>query len=415
MIQTINIAWFLALRQVRRANKWTTILIIFVMTLTFLNLVVVSGILVGLIEGSVTAQKNYYSADFIISKKDKKEYIENTNQILEALKNMPDVEKYTARYIDSGTVEANYKQKTRDTDQEKTGASFVGIDPQIEDSITHVSKFIVEGSYLKDDDYDQILIGSIFVKKYTRIEAPGFTALTNIYPGAKVKISINGITREVTVKGILKSKVGEVAQRVYFPAKQFRSLIGRDDQNVGEIAVKLKPGSNPNNLKKALLKAGFDEYAKILTAEEAEPKFLKDIKATFALLGNAISSIGLVVASITIFIVIFINAITRRKFIGIMKGIGIDGSVIELSYVFQSVFYAIVGSVIGIVVVYGFLIPLIDAHPINFPFSDGILVATASGTAIRAGLLIVATVCAGYIPARMIVRRNTLDAILGRN
>ena len=43
----------------------------------------------------------------------------------------------------------------------------------------------------------------------------------------------------------------------------------------------------------------------------------------------------LVVASITIFIVIFINAITRRKFIGILQGIGISGEAIEIdaSYV----------------------------------------------------------------------------------
>jgi ABC-type antimicrobial peptide transport system permease subunit len=42
------------------------------------------------------------------------------------------------------------------------------------------------------------------------------------------------------------------------------------------------------------------------------------------------------------------------------------------------------------------------------------LVATAFGTTLRIALLIVATMIAGYIPARMIVRKNTLDSILGR-
>jgi ABC-type antimicrobial peptide transport system permease subunit len=60
------------------------------------------------------------------------------------------------------------------------------------------------------------------------------------------------------------------------------------------------------------------------------------------------------------------------------------------------------------------LVPFIDAHPINFPFSDGILVATASGTLWRAFALLVATVIAGYIPAKIVSRQNTLDAILGR-
>ncbi|MBI2053687.1 MAG: FtsX-like permease family protein [Candidatus Sungbacteria bacterium] len=133
------------------------------------------------------------------------------------------------------------------------------------------------------------------------------------------------------------------------------------------------------------------------------------------MLGAAFSSIGLVVASITIFIVVFINAITRRKYIGIMKGIGIDGSAIRMSYVFQSVFYALFGSAIGLLIVYALLVPLIARHPIDFPFSDGILVAPLDQTLLRVGLLVFSTIVAGYIPAWMIIRKNTLDSILGRN
>ena len=182
-----------------------------------------------------------------------------------------------------------------------------------------------------------------------------------------------------------------------------------------EISIAVQPGVDPNEITRRLKAAGVDQVAKVQTFSEAEPKFLKDIKATFALLGNAISSIGLAVASITVFIVIFINAITRRKFIGIAKGIGISGRAIEFSYVMQSFFYAICGSLIGIVLVYTLLVPYFAANPINFPFSDGILVAPILGTSIRVSLLIFATIVAGYVPARLIVRKNTLDSILGRN
>jgi len=98
-----------------------------------------------------------------------------------------------------------------------------------------------------------------------------------------------------------------------------------------------------------------------------------------------------------------------------LKGIGISGHAIEIAYVFQSVFYAIIGSGIGLIVVYGLLVPYFTAHPINFPFSDGILYAPFNTTFFRVGLLVVATLVAGYLPARMIVRKNTLDSILGRN
>ncbi len=414
MLQTIKIGWFLAFRQIRRASKWTTFLIIGVMVLTFLNLVVVAGILVGLIEGSVEAQKHYYTGDFIISKLDKKEYIEKSNEIIETLKNMPEVDAYAARYIAGASAEANYKTKLKDTDEESTGVTLAGIDPVAEDNLTDISDFIIEGEYLAPEDYDKILVGSFFLKRYTPIEAPGFTALTGVPIGSKIRITVGDITREFTVKGILKSKVDEVSAKMFIVDKQMRALIGRDDQNVDDIAIRLKPGTDPTAFKEALQRTGLSRYARLQTFEDAQPKFLKDIKATFAILGNAIGSIGLAVASITIFIVIFINAITRRKYIGIMKGIGINGKVIEVSYIFQSIFYALCGSGIGIIIVYGLLVPFFDAHPLNFPFSDGILVAPLGGTMIRVGLLMLATLLAGYIPARMIVRRNTLDAILGR-
>ena len=46
---------------------------------------------------------------------------------------------------------------------------------------------------------------------------------------------------------------------------------------------------------------------------------------------------------------------------------------------------------------------------------DGILVAPIGETLFRVFLLVVTTLIAGFIPAWMIVRRNTLDSILGRN
>lgn len=414
MPQFVRLGFFLALRQVRRANKWTTGLIIFVMTLTFLNLVVVSGILVGLIEGAVEANKEFYTSDILISKLNKKDYIEQSPRVLDILRSLPEVAAISPRYLSSGRIEANYKTAAKEEDIDSAGSSFVGIDPEAEDALTGVSQFVIKGEYLNKDDYDQILIGAYLLKEYFPVESSAIQTLTNVDVGDKVRVTIGEIEREMTVKGIVKSKVDEISYRAYFIDSQFRSLTGRNDYNVGEISAKLKPGADPVLVKEALIRAGMGELAKVQTFEDAQPKFLQDIKNTFALLGNLISSIGLVVASITIFIVIFINAITRRKFIGILRGVGVNAQTIEISYVFQSFFYAVLGSLIGLIILYGFLEPFISAHPIDFPFSDGILVAPYFGTFVKVLILIFTTVVAGYIPARMIVRKNTLDSILGR-
>ena len=80
---------------------------------------------------------------------------------------------------------------------------------------------------------------------------------------------------------------------------------------------------------------------------------------------------------------------------------------------FSPFFMRLVGSGIGLALVYGFLVPFFTANPIDFPFSDGILVAPLDQTFFRVGLLVFSTVVAGFIPAWMIIRRNTLDSILG--
>ncbi|MCX6717713.1 MAG: ABC transporter permease [Candidatus Taylorbacteria bacterium] len=413
--EDISIGSFLAYRQVIRSNKATTALIIFVMTLTFLNLVVVSGILVGLIQGSINTVKDAYISDISVTVLNNKTNIENSPQIIKTIKAIPWVDSMTARYITGGKIEANYKTKIKVTDiTDEVSTSIAGIDPTDEENVTKISRFLIDGEYFGPNDSDKIIIGSMLLKKYFPVESPGFATLSDAKVGDKVRITINGNTREMTIKGILKTKVDEVSRRVFIPEAEFRVLAGKTDYNVNEIAIKVKPNINPELVRDAIKMTGADKYAKIQTFDEAKPKFLNDLIDTFALLGNVVGSIGLVVASITIFIVIYINAITRRKFIGILKGIGIEGSAIKTAYVMQAIFYAIVGTIIGCLILFFILKPYFDANPIDFPFSDGILVATTSGVMIRVALLLIATIIAGYIPARIVVKQNTLDAILGR-
>jgi putative ABC transport system permease protein len=413
-LRDFQIGFYLATRQIRRSNPWTTILIIFVMVLTFLNLTVISGILVGLIEGSVQENKESFTGDIIISTLDQKLFIENSPYVVSVIKNNPDVVNSSVRYTVGGSLEANYKLKTSDKDQVESAVAFVaGVNPSDEQLVTGIYDSVIEGSFINESDFDQVVVGSDLLKKYSRYEVPGFQAI-DADLGSRVRLRIGEITREVTIKGIVQSKVDEIGRRVFIVDNQLRSMLGRDDYGVNEIAMKIKPDVSANTVRDSLISSGLDRFAKVQTFEDAQPKFLEQIKLTFALLGNIISLIGLIVASITVFIVIFINAITRKKFIGILKAIGIRARAIEWSYIFQSFFYAIIGSAIGLVVLYGIVKPYIDANPINFPFSDGIIVAPLDQTILKIVLLLIATVLAGYVPSRMIIRKNTLDSVLGR-
>lgn len=416
-MRNFRIGLLLGLRQVQRANLWTTLLIIFVMTLTFLNLIAVSGILVGLIAGSERAVQEKSIGDVIITPLDTEEEILRTESIRRTLETFPEIASFSVRYQEGARITANYETR-RDLSQEPNavGAPAIGLDPLAEDAVTRLSENVVEGEYLRPDESGYILLGALTLDRYTAGFADLTGSLENIYPGDSVRVTIGNSSQEFTVKGIIDAKAGGVAASVYLPEQELRRLSGSVSRNADEIIIRMKSTdqADATAVKDALVAQGFAEYAKIRTFEEALPKFITDIKQTFNILGTFIGAIGIIVASITIFIIIFINAISRRQQIGILKGIGIGPRAIEVAYVLQAAFYAIVGSALGALITYGFLIGYFDRNPIDFPFSDGILVAPPEETVIRFITLFVVTLLAGFLPAWLIVRQNTLNSILGR-
>lgn len=414
-MQSLKIGLLLGWRQIQRASLWTNLLIIFVMMLTFLNLIAVSGILVGLIVGAEVAVREKSLGDMIISPRDDEDHILETERFVRELSAYPEVSAYSVRYKGAGVLEANY-QLRRDLSGERdiANVTVTGIDPMAEETMTGLSDALIAGEYLTPNDEGKILLGALYTKEYASNYGDIFETVEGVEVGDTVRLTSGTITKEFVVKGIIQSKVDEVSLNTYIPEREFRRLFNRIDRNADQIVVRLDSPTENSELKTAMVGSGLDRLAKIQTYEEGVPKFLTDIKNTMNLLGTFIGSIGLIVASITIFIIIFINALARRRYIGILKGIGIDRRAIECAYVVQAGIYAIVGALLGVVLTYALLIPYFKANPINFPFSDGILVAPLEETAVRFVILLITTLIAGFIPALMIARGNTLNAILGR-
>jgi ABC-type lipoprotein release transport system permease subunit len=396
------------------------------MTLTFLNLVVVNGILVGLLTGSYKQFREFYSGDVYITPARRREEIEASQQIINRLKADSGVQALTARLSAQAQIQADLANNTPNRlKPNQTGGNIIGIDPESEESVTNFSRLVLNGQPLKTAEEGYILIGANRLQQYSSfadVDIPGLELLRGVEVGSKVRVTFNTetpegekleVSKDMVVKGIVKSKVDQVSQSFFMLDTELRKLLRSSELNVQEIAVKTKEGRAEDVL--ALTRSFTDpQKVRVQSSEEAIPSFLRDIEQTFDIIGNVIGGISLVVASITVFIVIFINAVTRRKFIGILKGIGVKASAIELAYIFQALFYGFIGSALGSALVFGFLKPYIDQNPLDFPFSDGILDASVEGSLARAAILLLITLIAGYLPARMIVKRNTLDSILGR-
>ncbi len=421
ILRSLRVGLFLTLRYIKRGSIWTSVLIITIMFLTFLNVVVIRGILVGLPVGATATYKKEYSGDVIITSLPDQYHIDRTTEIEKTLSSIDGFDSYAPRYMTSGVLVANYSRPKKESlIPDQVGVALVGINPKKEDIVTKLSKFVVEGRYITDNDRTGVLLGSQLLERYVggTPEAGGTPETTgsikNVYPGDTVRIKIGNITGEYTVVGVVKSKVGENSRRVFMLDKHLRKVISRSIDKKDEIAIKIKDGVDRSRYVKALIESGVGEHATIQTAKEAQGKFLDDIKETFDILGNGIGLMGVIVAAITVFIMIFIVALNRQKQIGILKGIGINKLAIESSYVFLSMLYALVGITLGTFMLYVFIAPYFAVHPINFPFAEGALVVPWYDTLIRSFILVFTTVLAGYLPARMIVQKNTINSILGR-
>ena len=287
----------------------------------------------------------------------------------------------------------------------------MGVDVEKENETFGLGKFILEGSYLEKEDIGWVLVGANLLERYS----PFFeNPLNESYPGDKLFLNIDGVDYTYRVKGVIKSKTEGFDSSVIINDTELRRILGRTEYNADNIPVKIKEGLDASFVRDEFAASRFSKYARFRTTQEVIGKYLDDIRVTFEAIGAVVGFIGLIVASITIFIIVFIAAIERQRYIGILKGIGITPASIKLSYVFLALLYAVVGIGLGVILLVVVFIPYFAANPIDFPFSDGVLYVPFGGTLIRTIIILVASVAAGFIPARMIVNRPAIQSIMNQ-
>lgn len=414
---SFTVGRFLAIRDLKRSNPWTTLLIIFVMSLTFLNMVLIGGLLLGLAQGMIGSFKQYYSANLFITPSTEKSIIEQTQDITSAVETIPNLDSYTLRITTPAKVEYGHRTRTEPTDiVENSQAVLTGINFAQENEVTDLSKKVIEGEYLSDTDFNSVLVGKNLFEKYSnRPDSSTEQKLKTAEVGSVVNIIVGNTQKEFIIKGIVGTGNNTIDSRIFVVDAAAREMKNQENLDVNEIAIKLT-STNLVDESRSYLQSILEKNQDITiqTADEAVPGSSADITKTFKLLGNLVGVIALIVGAITIFIVIFVNAITRRKYIGILKGIGISAQAIEISYVIQSLFYALSGVLLAILFLMGFLKPYLDIHPLVLPIAEGRLAVTNGDILTRGIILIITSLISGFIPARLVTRQNTLDSILGK-
>lgn len=418
--RSLNVGFFLAVREIKRNNPWTSTLIILVISLTFFNMLFLGGILIGFASAAIGTYPQYFSGDVFIIPATNKTSIENTSRIVAVIKSLPAVKAVSVRESSSGVMEYQYKNKLRASDlSESAAGTAAGIDPQAEESMSKLSGAMVAGTYLSPSDSDEVIIGSNLIKKYATVRGAALAVGTKILQtadvGSRVRLTVNGVSKEVTIKGVFSTNSVFIDSRIYMTESAFRQMTQNQSLAANEIAVRLRPGASSEAAKKYIIKnLPHNEDIIVETAKEALPSSIYTIIEALGKLGNMVGAIALMVSAFTIFIVIYVNAVTRRKYIGILKGIGINSRAIEISYIIQALFYAVCGTAISTLIIMGLLKPYTDLHPINFASINASLAIGMNDVSANAIALVITAFISGFIPAWMVTKQNTLDAILGR-
>ncbi|MCL5438687.1 MAG: FtsX-like permease family protein [Patescibacteria group bacterium] len=408
MARNIKIAAFLAFKSIVKGNKATTALIIFILSLAFVNLVFIAGILNGVLEGINKQVVTNLVSNIVIEPQEeptKKDFIIHARDIMDQVEKIPGVTAVTSRYKLAGTLafdkEKNGKFKFR-------SGEIIGVDPENEKNISNIASKIISGEYLEGLGNGEILLGSSLAGGYG--DSEDLIDLGGVRVGDKVQVTFSNQTvKEYKVKGIFRVQFGFVDRLAFITTKEAESILGVHD-NASQILVKIKDTGSEDGyvdqIKTFFPNLRVDKWNNFVGA-------LGNVSKSFDMITLIISAIGLAVAAITIFILIYVEVVHKRRQIGILKAIGIKQNIIIYSYIFQALFYVSLGVVIGTLLTLYVLVPFFSGHPLRLPVGETGLALNKLGLIYNALSLFLAALIAGFIPSWRGAKENILKAIWG--
>ncbi len=398
MLEKAKVSLFLAARSISRGNKGITIFTIFVLTLIFVQLILFTSILAGVTVKFNELMVDYQTGNLVIEPEEEKRYIENTAALQKKIESLPEVLGTTARLKISGSF--RYKEKD-------AGGMVYGIDPTDETFVTGLEGAMVSGEFLSKPDRGEIILG--------REVSGGFGALMDskslggVEIGDTVEVTIQGNTKEFRVKGIYSTLFFLADSGAYISRSDMEEMLGVQDGNLAhEISIKTTADTDELEFRTKLLSLGIKEN--IRTWQEFAG-ILRLIQDVLGIVRNIMSAIGLLIAFVIIFVVIYVNIVNKKRQIGVQKAIGIEQNVIIASFILQAMLYAGCGVTFGYLLMRYGIIPYTIVHPIRAPLGDVSLGFDQLEAINRAVLLFMASVVASVIPAYKLANKDLLELI----
>ena len=393
----LKVVAFLAYKNIVK-SKSTFFVIVAVMAMSFLSIIFFAAIINGLGFAFEEGFINGLTGHLMIEPTDDNLYIDNPDSLVKNLRRIPDVVGVASR-LESSAV-AKYKNI-------ELGSPIFFINPKDEIKVSNYKDSLVIGEYLSNKDLDEIIIGSELVKSYANKGDTQKRLDVNVGDSITLSFS-NGYVKKYKIKGIFKTGSKFCDDKVLININEYEKIFNKTDIS-SKILIRLPSRGNENFYKQKIIDLGVSDQINIWETKMGSVKqFVGSLQATNKITGF----IGLLTAFATIYIIIFINVTNKRKQIGILKAIGIKKDIILGSYVLQSFIYAIVGVLVGNIIMQ-ILLFILTAHPLPMPIGNVIPVSSTKSLVVTSLILILASLVAGFFPSKKAANDNILEAIFG--
>jgi putative ABC transport system permease protein len=409
----LKLAFFLAYKSILKSSRWTLVLIILVMSLSFANLILTPSIMSGVTAAINQEQIDTLFGNIIIDPLSDEYFLKNAGQIEASISSVEGVAGVAPHLISNARFEYNWQNIASPQDKGQSGNwNIIGINPQKETNVTTIHNSLIAGSYLAPGDTDQILLG-VEIAGGDQADNESFLTLGGVNVGDRLRLTFPDQTSQIyTVKGIFKARQMEANNLAFITDNAMNSALGLNasDDNASQILVRTESGSNDNQIISQLTALGIKGQVRSWLDYGGG---VGGIVSSFGVIASIIGGIGLIVAGVVMFIVIYINVGHRKKQIAILRAIGINRNVVLTSYLMQSLLYAAVGIIFGGIILGYVIKPYFDSHPIELPI--GLVSLAIDPSNIRNGVigLLAAAILAGTIPVLNITRESIIKAIWG--
>ena len=382
-------------------KKRTFALITILLAFSLLNLVFFASFAEGVAQTTDANLTKYLFADIVVEPAEKEEFIYNAGDLEKRIRLIPGVTGVSKRRATGATI--RFQGRTLRT-------AVTSITPSNEKMVTDLEGITKLGEFLEDGDRGEILLGDEIVGNLDGGNSVFANAPLKAGVGDTVEVEFsNGVKKEFRVKGILDAHFWLTDALALIPVADMEEITGESDVATS-LLIKKAPGVRAEDLKLKLLQSGVREEVKISLTDLSIGDTMKEAITIMTYLGFLVGSAS---AFIVVFIIIFINALQRKREIGILKALGIGKGVVLASFFFQAIVYAIAGVLLGVLLI-EVVLSIIALRPMALPI--GYLVPVLTSETRNNAILVVfgAALFATYVASRNVIHASILDAIWSR-